>query len=219
MKLMHSLTRSCLLILSLLLGLGASLAQADPVVAGYVTRLRGEVSLQAAAGTQVLALGSPLLLGGRISTGADARLEARMKDGSLLTLGERTEFLIEQVAGSSPAANDSRFSLLKGVFRAITGSLADGRKAASWQVHTSVAIIGVRGTDLWGGLNLLGSGANTLDVVMFEGKGVDVQNKLGTTQLRVGGEGTTVSGNAVAPIPPTSWSEQKLQAAQRSVSW
>jgi len=108
-----------------------------------------------------------------------------------------------------------------------------------------VAIIGVRGTDVWGGLNLLGTGADTLDVVMFEGKGVYVQNSLGTTDLRVGGEGTTVRGSALVPVPPivgttdllasgkatlglggseapispVLWGEPKRQAAQRSVSW
>jgi len=245
MKPIHSLTARSLQTFTLLLTLWVPLAQAEAVVAGYVTRLRGEVLLLADAKTQPLALGSTLPLGGRLSTGADARLEARMQDGSLLTLGERTEFVLEQVAGSTAAVRDSRFSLLKGAFRAITGTLADGQKPASWQVRTPVAIIGVRGTDVWGGLDLLGAGAATLDVVMFEGKGVYVQNSLGTTDLRAGGEGTTVRGSALVPVPPivgttdllasgkatlglggseapispVLWGEPKRQAAQRSVSW
>ncbi len=204
---------------ALLLGLATPLAQAQATAAGYVTRVRGEVQALVDAKAQTLALGSALFLGQRLSTGPDARLEARMKDGSVLTLGERTEFVIEQVAGSTAKAADSRFSLLKGAFRAITGKLANGQPAASWQVRTPVAIIGVRGTELWGGFDLLGAGKDTLDVVMLEGKGVYVENPQGTTELLRGGDGTTVKGAAAAPIGLVPWGEKKLQAAQASVRW
>lgn len=206
-------------LLVLLLAIGASLAQAEPTLAGYVTRVRGEVQVLAGVKAQTLALGNPLYLGQRISTGADARLEARLKDGSVLTLGERTEFLIEQVAGSAPKEADSRFSLLKGAFRAITGKLGNGDAPASWQVRTPVAIIGVRGTELWGGFDLLGAGSDTLDVVMLKGRGVYVENPQGLTELAHGGDGTTVIGEAVAPAGRGPWGKKKLQAAQHSVSW
>lgn len=204
---------------ALLLGLATPLAQAQVTAAGYVTRVRGEVQVLADAKVQTLALGSALFLGQRLSTGPDARLEARMKDGSVLTLGERTEFVIEQVAGSTAQAADSRFSLLKGVFRAITGKLANGQPASSWQVRTPVAIIGVRGTELWGGFDLLGAGRDTLDVVMLDGKGVYVANPQGITELVRGGDGTTVKGETAPPVGLVPWGEAKLQAAQRSVGW
>lgn len=216
MKLFHTWMTA---LLAVWLGLAAALAQAQPTLAGYVTRIRGEAQALPGAQTPALALGSALYLGQRLVTGADARLEARLNDGSVLTLGERTEFLIEQVAGSSAQGSDSRFSLLKGVFRAITGKLASGQAPASWQVRTPVAIIGVRGTELWGGFDLLGAGSDTLDVVMLEGKGVYVQNTQGSTELLKGGDGTTVKGAAAAPIGLVPWGEKKLQAAQRSVSW
>ena len=204
---------------ALLLGLATPLAQAQATAAGYVTRVRGDVQVLVDAKVQTLALGSALFLGQRLSTGPDARLEARMKDGSVLTLGERTEFVIEQVAGSSAQAADSRFSLLKGVFRAITGKLANGQPASSWQVRTPVAIIGVRGTELWGGFDLLGAGRDTLDVVMLDGKGVYVANPQGITELVRVGDGTTVKGETAPPVGLVPWGEAKLQAAQRSVGW
>ncbi|MBK9442518.1 MAG: FecR domain-containing protein [Comamonadaceae bacterium] len=216
MKPIHTLLT---VLAAMLLGLASPLAQAQTTLAGYVTRLRGEVQTLVETKTQPLVVGNALYLGQRVSTGADARLEARMTDGSVLTLGERTEFVIEQVAGSSAQAADSNFSLLKGVLRAITGKLVSGQSPASWQVRTPVASIGVRGTELWAGFDLLGAGSDTLDVVMLEGKGVYVKNSHGTIELARVGDGTTVKGVAASPAGLVPWGEAKLQAAQRSVSW
>ena len=209
----------------------AGLAQAEPQIAGYVTRVRGEVVAETATGRQPLALGHALHLGSRVITGADARLEARMKDGTVLTLSERTEFVIQQVAGATPSSGGSSFDLVKGAFRAITAQTDSGGSgwqgaqsnpppaAPAWQVRTPVAIIGVRGTELWGGFNLLDAGATTLDVVMLEGKGVYVENASGVTELKQGGDGTTVKGAGVAPLPIKVWGEKKLQAALQTVAW
>ena len=190
----HDLSGLALIIGSWLLII-AGVAQAEPQIAGYVTRVRGEVVVEAATGRQALALGHALHLGSRIITGTDARLEARMRDGTILTLSERTEFVIQQVAGATPKSDGSSFDLLKGAFRAITAQTDSGGSgwqgaqsnpppaAGSWPVRTPVATIGVRGTELWGGFNLLNAGATTLDVVMLEGKGVYVENADGITEL------------------------------------
>ena len=214
---MHLRRFTLALFASLCLSTVAGLAQAQQTIAGYVTRVRGEAMIAPDA-KQMLKIGSALFLGNRIATGADARLEARMKDGSVLTLGERTEFLIEQVNGSTAEAQSSNYALLKGAFRAITGQPEQGKPGA-WQVRTPVAIIGVRGTELWGGLNLLDSGADTLDVVMLEGKGVYVENTKGITDLNQAGQGTTVRGEVTAPIGVVPWGEKKLNAAMQSVAW
>jgi len=214
---MHLRRFTFAIVVSLCLSTVASLAQAQQTIAGYVTRVRGEAMIAPEA-KQLLKIGSALFLGNRIATGADARLEARMKDGSVLTLSERTEFLIEQVNGSTAEAKSSNYALLKGAFRAITGTPDQGQPGP-WQVRTPVAIIGVRGTELWGGLNLLDSGADTLDVVMFEGKGVYVENTKGITDLDKAGQGTTVRGEAAAPIGVVPWGEKKLNAAIQSVAW
>ncbi|MFZ4623904.1 MAG: FecR family protein [Rhodoferax sp.] len=207
------------LLLGACLSLVCGVARAEQVTAGYVTRLNGEVLLVTDAKWNTLLLGNGLFLGSRIITGANARLEARMRDGSVLTLGERTEFVIEQVMGTKSEARGSSFSLLKGAFRAITGKPADNRSAPPWQVRTPVAIIGVRGTELWGGLNLLGAGDDTLDVVMLEGRGVYVENSSGQTELAQIGAGTTVSGTGVAPGKMVVWGDKKLSAALQSVGW
>ena len=86
-------------------------------------------------------------------------------------------------------------------------------------MRTPVAIIGVRGTEVWGGFNLLGAGDRTLDVVMLEGKGVFVETPTGMVDLLKAGDGTTVVDVGASPAPLKPWGEKKLQAAIESVSW
>lgn len=206
-------------------------------VAGYVTRVRGEVVSETTAGRRPLALGHALHLGDRLMTGVDARLEARMQDGMVITLGEKTEFVVQQVIGVTPNSNSSIFELVKGVFRSATAPDAkpQPQPREPCRVETPVATIGIRGTDLWGGFNLLDAGARTLDVVMLEGKGVYVESHGRRVELNQAGTGTTVQGfyphpalslaeemasqNAAAPTPSKIWGEKKLQAAQRTVAW
>ncbi len=205
-------------------------------VAGYVTRVRGEVVSETAAGRQSLALGHALHLGDRIMTGGDARLEARMQDGMVITLGEKTEFVVQQVMGVTPNSNNSIFELVKGVFRSATAPTdTKAQPREPCRVETPVATIGIRGTELWGGFNLLDAGARTLDVVMLEGKGVYVESHGQRVDLSQAGAGTTVPGfdphpalspaeemtsqNAATPTPSKIWGEKKLQAAQRTVAW
>lgn len=193
-------------------------AHAEAPIAGYVTKVRGEVVAAAESGRLTLALGHALHQGYRLLTGADARLEARMKDGTVLTLGERTEFVIQQVTGAAVNSKSTRFELLKGAFRAVT-TAPEASAKLDWQVRTPVAIIGVRGTEVWGGFNLLGAGDRTLDVVMLEGKGVFVETPTGMVDLLKAGDGTTVVDVDASPAPLKPWGEKKLQAAIESVSW
>ena len=193
-------------------------AHAEAPIAGYVTKVRGEVVAAAESGRLTLALGHALHQGYRLLTGADARLEARMKDGTVLTLGERTEFVIQQVTGAAVNSKSTRFELLKGAFRAVT-TAPEASAKLDWQVRTPVAIIGVRGTEVWGGFNLLGAGDRTLDVVMLEGKGVFVETPTGMVDLLKAGDGTTVVDADASPAPLKPWGEKKLQAAIESVSW
>ncbi|MFO1421373.1 MAG: FecR family protein [Candidatus Competibacteraceae bacterium] len=212
------------LIAGLVIWLFAVVGYAAPKaeVAGYVTRVRGEVVCEAATGRQPLALGRVLYLGDRIVTGADARLEARMRDGMVITLGEKTEFVIQQVAGVTPDKNNSVFELAKGVFRSVTAHTEEkSQPREPDRVETPVATIGIRGTELWGGFNLLDAGPRTLDVVMLAGKGVYVESAATgkRVELKQAGEGTMVKGPGQAPTPVKAWGEKKLQAAQRTVTW
>lgn len=209
------------LLMTLLLWTAAGYAEYPLNIAGYVTRVRGEVVIENAARRHPLTLGEPLHIGDRIMTGSEARLEARMQDGTTLTLGANTEFVIRQVAGVAPQKDrGSLFELFKGVFRAVTAqTTAEAPSRDDWRVRTPVATIGIRGTELWGGFNLLDAGADTLDVVMLAGKGVYVESAGQRVELQQAGDGTTAPGPGQPPLPAKAWNDEKLQAAVQTVAW
>jgi hypothetical protein len=203
-------------------------------IAGYVTRIRGQIVVENAAGRHRLALGQPLHINDRVVTGSSARLEARMQDGTVFTLGANTEFVVRQVQGVAPKDKSSLFDRFKGVFRAVTAQTdADAPSHEDWQVQTPVATIGIRGTELWGGFNLLDAGSETLDVVMLGGKGIYVETAQQRVELNQAGEGATVKGAGQTSMPTDGWANKavtgagpvkvwekgKTQAALRTVVW
>lgn len=225
--------------LALLMGgwllLITGLACAEPPIAGYVTRIRGEAVAVVEVNRRTLALGNPLYLGDRIVTGSNALLEARMQDGTVVTLCPSAEFNVLQVQAVSPDNQGSVFEMVKGMFRAVTAQTDAAKPRPSLQVKTPVAIIGVRGTDFWGGFDLLGAGPLTLDVVMLKGTGVYVESQGRRVELQQAGEGTTVTGfnphtslsiaeamamkSAAMPTPGKIWGEKKVKAVLQSVTW
>lgn len=227
--------RRCQLFIAGWLLLMVGLAQAEPQIAGYVTRIRGEAVAVVAVNRRTLALGNPLYLGDRIVTGSNALLEARMQDGTVVTLCPSVEFNVLQVQGVSPDNQGSVFEMVKGMFRAVTAQTDADKPRQPLQVKTPVAIIGVRGTDFWGGFDLLGAGPLTLDVVMLKGTGVYVESEGRRVELQQAGEGTTVAGfnphpglsiaeeramkSAAMPTPGKIWGEEKVKAALQSVTW
>ena len=215
-------SRASASVMSIVLGLAffAAAWAVAPEPVGYVTRIQGVARARPAeppdAAPRPLGLGKPVHAGDHLATEADTRLEIRLRNGVMVTLGERTEFTVQ----AAPAAGDDRaqgtlMDLTRGVFRAITPKTAT-EIPAPLQVRTSVAVIGIRGTDFWGGFQFQ---PGALDVVMLAGKGVYVETPAGRVELTVPGEGTTVADPAQPPAPPKSWPAAKLRAAQDSVAW
>ncbi len=93
--------------------------------------------------------------GDRIVTGANGRVQIRLRDGGLIALRPATEFEIEAFHYAVDSEQDdpfaqresvSFFSLVKGGFRSLTGAVGQKDKDA-YRVRTPVATIGIRGTD------------------------------------------------------------------------
>ncbi|MCG8670659.1 MAG: FecR family protein, partial [Pseudomonadales bacterium] len=114
----------------------------------------------------------------------------------------------------SEVSNEGRatFETTKGAFRAITGAIQKQEKS-SYMVKTPLAVIGVRGTDFWGGFIF----GDQLDVTVLSGKGVYVESSEGRVLLNIE-EGTTVKANQLAPSEPKVWPKQKLEKAVASVT-
>jgi hypothetical protein len=95
----------------------------------------------------------------------------------------------------------------------VTGTIT--KTAHRCEVKTSLAVLGVRGTDFWGGFGLTPEG---IDVVMLSGKGVYVTNRQGeTVELNADGLGTTVLAN-MPPKTPIKWKDEKVAKAIATIT-
>ncbi len=104
--------------------------------------LTGQIEGESA---RLLGKGQVVMQGETLSTGTNSFAVVQLNDGTRMTLRPRTIFKVEQL--NTNAGEESAFlSLIKGGFRAITGSISK-RLQGVFKVNTSVATIGIRGTE------------------------------------------------------------------------
>lgn len=154
-------------------------AYADTAV-GKVIFVKGQ--LKAARGNTSLSLtrGSDIMQGDTLITGAHSESQIRFTDGGQLTLLPNSEFKLQAYQNDS---GQKRFSgeFLKGSFRAVSGIIGK-TDPQNYEIQTSVATIGIRGTDysatldshgelftgVWSGKIMLSNCAG--DIVIGEGE-------------------------------------------------
>lgn len=140
--------------------------------------------------------GGELLAGESIETGDDGRAQLRFRDGASMSLQPATRFRVDdfRFAGGKGSPEDKGFfTLLKGGFRTITGLIGKGRRE-QYQVGTTVATIGIRGTEYSANL-----GTGGLVVTTVSGQ-VEVCNAAGCVLVNPG-ESTTVPDSDSKPGP------------------
>ena len=187
---------------------------ADAPVAGTVSHLQGAAFANHRVSSDNLYKGRPVLVGDHIVTGHNSRVLLKMVDGAMLTLGEDTEFVISAYHYSKKAKQGSAtLELIRGVFRAVTGAIGK-LKERDFKVRTSVATIGIRGTDFWGGFHF----SNSLDVALLDGKGIYIENAAGRVEVTSIGDGTTINSDNETPSAPKRWGDKKLDAAKQTVA-
>ncbi|MFN3586609.1 MAG: FecR domain-containing protein [Moraxellaceae bacterium] len=187
-------------------------AHAEPCRVGELVRLVGDVQVVRSDRQFRPFLGQQVCRGDRFVTGEASIVELRLRDGSLVTVGKRSDFTVRDYRLYRERPNQALFELASGAFRSVTGTIT--RRTARYEVRTPVATIGVRGTDFWGGFGVTPDG---LDVIMLEGKGVYVTNAQGTVELDRAGLGTTVLPGR-APAAPDAWSQEKLGRAVATIT-
>ena len=135
---------NALLFALILVGTGALAAPA-----GEVTHVSGALLLRKSDGSsKILAPKSQVETGDLLATATDTYARVKFTDGGEVTLRPNTQLRIESFSFEQNASDkDSAiFSLLKGGLRTITG-LVGKRKANSYEMRTTVATIGIRGTN------------------------------------------------------------------------
>lgn len=130
--------------------------------------------------------------GDTIRTG-DGRAQLRFSDGAMVSLQPETEFRIDDYRynGKSDGEEKGFFSLLKGGLRTITGLVGRAQRS-NYKVTTSVATIGIRGTEYTAALD-----ASASELVVNTGEGlVEVCNAAGCMRLASGESGIVSGGRA-----------------------
>jgi len=144
-----------------------------------------------------------------IKTGANSSVKIIMEDKTVLDIGENTRFQISKYSYNKekPAESRSRFSLLKGTFRFISGLIAKN-KPQNVQISAGTATIGIRGS---------------FDTISFDGTTVTVDTSLGTATITFsngetvtitrGNTGTLNVSTGQSSVKPTTTPDPVAQAA------
>lgn len=168
----------------------------------------GNVTAVNALGVQrPLTRGAEISNGDTIRTGEGGRAQVRFSDGAMVSLQPQTDFRIDnyQYSGKADGQEKGFFSLLKGGLRTITGLVGRSTRD-NYKVTTSVATIGIRGTEYSAALGASGS-----ELVVNTGEGlVEVCNAAGC-MLLASGESGIVSGSRT---PSRTDSRPRLDPAQ-----
>src|SRR5215468_7320046 len=173
-----------------------------------------ECAAQDAIGaTRALAPNSAVFLNETVATGETARLEVTFTDNTRLTLGEKAKLTLDNyVYDSATGRGTIKFGLL-GAFRFVSGQVSK-LASAEVSVTTPVAIVGIRGTEFWGGP----IDGQALGVFLIEGS-VSVSNGAGQQILNLPGQGTNIAAPGAAPGPVTFWPPDKVGRAIATVTF
>jgi len=190
---------------------GCECAAQDAI--GTVSRIQGEASGTRNGATRALAPNSAVFLNETVATGETARLEVTFTDNTRLTLGEKAKLTLDNyVYDSATGRGTIKFGLL-GAFRFVSGQVS---KLASAEVSVTmpVAVVGIRGTEFWGGP----IDGQALGVFLIEGS-VSVSNGAGQQILNLPGQGTNIAAPGAAPGPVTFWPPDKVGRAIATVTF
>lgn len=186
-------------------------ATTEEDLAGTVARLEGSAIAMQDAVPRVLEPNSPVYIGDVLSTGPESRLEVKMVDDGIFTLGERTTFMVIDYTfgGGNP---NGLLRLLSGAVNAASGKLAK-TAGAKFSMEADAATIGIRGTQFW-----LGELDGVFQVGLWSGA-VVVENRGGAVEINQPNFGTQVRDQDSTPTEPRPWSETTILRARALTSF
>jgi hypothetical protein len=186
-------------------------ALAAPAV-GEVTKVRK----QAQIGSTTAVSGTPVHMNDQLRTGPDARLEVTFRDGSVLTLGEHANVVVDRyVFNPEQGSGEIALTTTRAAFRFTTGKFNQLRDK-NITVHTPVAALSVRGTDFWAGIVDYQYG-----VLLLQGK-LNVSNSAGSEDITLPNHGIDFppiikKGPAISEA--YEWPPDKIQRALAQTSF
>lgn len=179
---------------------------------GRVTSLTGEVTVIHADGTRVtLHAGDSMFMGDILETGAESGIGILLADGTSLAMADDARMVLdEMVYDPGTQAGSISVSVLRGVFSIVSGEVSKTDPDAM-QVHTPMATIGIRGTQI--GIDLNGEYGMTV-VMMEEADGfvgeVTVTNDGGLMTLNQAYYALSIENFNTAPIAAQTYGHDML---------
>lgn len=180
---------------------------------GSVTRIQNAVSILHDGDELPANVGTMVHDTDELQTGSDGRVEVTLVDGTVLTLGENGRLRLDEfVFDPENDSGTAFFSALKGPFRFVTGKFGTlANKTA--QVRTPLALIGIRGTDFWGG-----PVQDVYGVFLLDGS-VSVTNQAGEEVLDTPGTGVNLTAADEPPGAVNTWAQSKVDEALASITF
>jgi len=126
-----------------------SMAVAADEAVGNIVALQGNSVAVRKGEEQVLAVKSPVFMGDTIKTAEESKLQILFTDDSILAQGANGEVTIDEYVfdASAKEKNAMGMSIMKGVFRTVTGKIT-ALNPERFKVKTRMATIGIRGCDV-----------------------------------------------------------------------
>lgn len=189
----------------------APATSATPAAVGAVEKVQERAEATQAGAPRTLAVAGPVLFQDRLRTGPASRLEAKLEDGTVLTLGANGRMTVDEFV-YRPGAEGGKLALsvTRGAFLFVGGKI-EGPTGGNVSIRTPVGTLGVRGTTVWGGPIDGGYG-----VLVLKGE-VRVATPRGAVTLREG-QGTMVRAQQ-APSAAGPWPEGRVKRAVATISF
>jgi hypothetical protein len=158
-----------------------------------------------------LAVNSDVYFRDRCHSTEGARLQATLKDGTQLTLGENATLVVDEFV-YDPFRSRGELSLrvVKGAFLYVGGRI-EGVNGTTVQIRTPVGAIGLRGTTVWGGPIDKG-----YRIIVLSGE-VTVTGRRGTVTLKQG-QGTMLFGDG-KPRRAAAWPAGRMKRPVASITF
>ncbi len=187
--------------------------------AGQAETVKGTASAQSGTdAARKLEKGADFFVSDVIRTESNSAAKLKFADQTVFFLGEESELSVEKFSYQDPTQVDGMTSrIVKGTFRFVSGLIAS-EKPEAMEVNTSVATIGIRGTNVAGKAD-----ATSATVILLEPEGdpkpttIVVANQYGSVSINQPGYGTNVPDQFSPPSPPRRMKLDAVNSIMRSL--
>ena len=188
-------------------------------VAGKVLKSKGDVFAQLEGQEKrKLRIGKKIYEKDKVTTESDSTVTLLFSDKTRFELGADSTLVVNEfLFENNPDKDATSIKVLKGSFRFVSGLIAK-EKPEAMEVSTTVATIGIRGTNVVGEANATSA---TIILVEPEDKSretaIEVSNNFGSVLIDEPGYGTEIPDEYSPPSPPRRMSLQTINNLTRSL--